>query len=407
MFETIPFIEHFPYLGLFTLLILGTLGLPFPEDGILLLSGFLTAHYVIRPFPAFLVVYSGLLITDFLLYSVGKKYGRGLVEHKKFQKIITNDRLAKLEEKFKKWGALVVFFGRHLLGLRAQIFLVAGVMRMSWKKFLIVDGTSALLTITLWGGLGYLGGNSIQTLKRDITNIKQIVMVILAILVAGLLLFRHLKKRRNRFGRHHTVCSMEAKEKMVHQSTKFFNATIALILFFWPSAGFAEWETLNGVAYELFRDGNLYTFRGSFLTFSDPDCLLDILYDFDHLRKFVTCPNSFSLLQKGDNWHSFCCTYRVLLSENKLIYRKTLKKEELRVTFEMIAGRQNIKLIPEVLSSSGYYEIMPKKDGYQVVYFHQDRLSPSFCRDIYLYLAKKEAVKFLQELKNYVEKECY
>ena len=195
MFETIPFIEEFPYVGLFVLLILGTLGLPFPEDGILLLSGLLTAHNVIRPFPTFLVVYLGLLTTDFLLYSVGKKYGRRLVEHKRFQKIVTRERLTKLEGKFKKWGALAVFFGRHLLGLRAQIFLVAGVMRMSWKKFLIADGTSALLTITLWGGLGYIGGNSAQALKKDITIIEQMVIVILGISVGSFLLLRYFKKR--------------------------------------------------------------------------------------------------------------------------------------------------------------------------------------------------------------------
>ncbi len=195
MLETIPFIENFPYLGLFALLILGTLGLPFPEDGILLLSGLLTAHHVLRPFPTFLVVYLGLLSTDFFLYSVGRKYGRRLVEHKRFQKILTHERLTRLEEQFKKWGALVVFFGRHLLGLRAQIFLVAGVMRMSWKKFLIVDGTSALLTITLWGGLGYVGGNSLQALKRDITNIEQMVVIILTILIGSTLLLRYFKRR--------------------------------------------------------------------------------------------------------------------------------------------------------------------------------------------------------------------
>ena len=195
MLEAIPFIEDFPYAGLFILLILGTLGLPFPEDGILLLSGLLTAHHIIRPFPTFLVVYLGLLTTDFLLYSVGKKYGRRLLEYKRFQKIITNERLIKLEGKFKQWGALVVFFGRHLLGLRAQIFLVAGVMRMSWKKFLIVDGSSALLTITLWGGLGYVGGNSVQALKKDITNIEEMVMAILAILIGSIVLLRYLKKR--------------------------------------------------------------------------------------------------------------------------------------------------------------------------------------------------------------------
>ncbi len=98
----------------------------------------------------------------------------------------------------EKLISLIVFFGRHLPGLRAQIFLVAGVMKMSWKKFLMVDGTSALFTITLWGGLGYVGGNSVQTLKKDIANIGQIVMVILAILVGSWLLFRYLKKRRSR-----------------------------------------------------------------------------------------------------------------------------------------------------------------------------------------------------------------
>ena len=201
MLENTLLIQQFPYLGIFILLILGTLGLPFPEDGILLLSGFLTAHHLFKPLPAFWAIYSGLLTTDFLLYSVGKRYGRRIVEYKRFQKIISLNRLAKLEEKFTKWGILVVFFGRHLLGMRAQIFLAAGVMRMSWKKFLLADGTSALFTITLWGGLGYVGGCSVQALKKDITNIEQFLMVILAILAGTALLLRYFRKRRNNLRR--------------------------------------------------------------------------------------------------------------------------------------------------------------------------------------------------------------
>ena len=60
---------------------------------------------------------------------------------------------------------------------------------------IIVDGTSALLTITLWGGLGYVGGNSVQALKKDITNIEEMVMAILAILIGSIVLLRYLKKR--------------------------------------------------------------------------------------------------------------------------------------------------------------------------------------------------------------------
>ena len=69
-------VENFPYLGIFILLILGGIGLPFPEDATIILSGFLVAHKVISPLPIFLSVYGGLLISDFFLYSLGKKYGR-------------------------------------------------------------------------------------------------------------------------------------------------------------------------------------------------------------------------------------------------------------------------------------------------------------------------------------------
>jgi len=195
MLESTTFINHFPYLGIFLLLILGEIGFPFPEDATLILSGFLTAHGVIKPPQAFLVLYLGLLITDFSLYVVGKKYGRSIVEHKRFHKIISPDRLSKLEEKFKKWGGLVVFLGRHIWGLRAQIFLVAGVMKMSAIKFLMADGIAAFFTIALWGGIGYLGGNSLQVLKKDVTKIEHIAVVILVILLACGIFFWYFKNK--------------------------------------------------------------------------------------------------------------------------------------------------------------------------------------------------------------------
>ena len=187
--------EHFPYLGIFALLILGGIGFPFPEDATLLLSGFLVAHEVIQPLPVFLVVYSSLLITDFSLYSAGRKYGRRLVKHRRFQRILSPDQLLKLEEKFKKWGATVIFFGRHILGFRAQIFLVAGVMRMSAIKFIITDAASALVTIGLWGGIGYLGGNSIQILKNDIKRIEHMAVVVFMILLVTGIFFWYFKNR--------------------------------------------------------------------------------------------------------------------------------------------------------------------------------------------------------------------
>lgn len=197
MLGATAFVEHFPYLGVFLLLVLGDVGFPFPEDATLILSGFLIAQKVTKPLPTLLVVYSGLLLTDFSLYWVGKKYGRRVVEHKRFRRIISFERLSRLEEKFKRWGIWVVFFGRHLLGLRAQIFLAAGVMRMPALKFLVADAASAILTISLMVGIGYWGGNSIQILQKDVKRIEHIGVVVFMILLAGWIFYNYIKSKRN------------------------------------------------------------------------------------------------------------------------------------------------------------------------------------------------------------------
>jgi membrane protein DedA with SNARE-associated domain len=193
MFEITSLIEQSPYLVIFALLFLGDIGLPFPEDTTLILSGFLISQGITKLLPTLFVVYSGLLMTDFFLYLAGRKYGRLIVEHKRFHKIISVERLSKLEEKFKRWGIFVVFFGRHLLGVRAQIFLAAGVMRMPTIRFLMADAASAIITITLMVGIGYLGGNSIETLKKDITRVEHIAVLIIIMLFVGWIIFRYFK----------------------------------------------------------------------------------------------------------------------------------------------------------------------------------------------------------------------
>jgi membrane protein DedA with SNARE-associated domain len=190
------FINSFPYVGIVLTLILGGIGLPFPEDATLLLSGLLIAHGTIKLFPTFLVVFPLLLITDFFVFFVGKRYGRMLVQHKGFGKLISPEKLLKLEEKFRRRGAWVVLFGRHILGLRTPIFLAAGITRMSVTKFLIVDGATAFLTVALfWGGIGLLGDDRIEKLTTEATRMGHLAMGVFLILLAGWIGYKCWKRR--------------------------------------------------------------------------------------------------------------------------------------------------------------------------------------------------------------------
>ena len=198
MNQSASLIQPFPYLGIFLLLALGTLGLPFPEDTTLILGGFLMAQNVIQLFPALSVIYPTLLMTDFLLFWIGKRYGRRVVERKIFHRILSLNRLLKLEEKFRKRDFWVVFFGRHLLGVRAQIFLAAGVMRMPTRKFLFADALSALITMAIMIGIGYFGGSQIQMLREDMGILNRTILLSLVLIVLGWSLFRCFRRENGR-----------------------------------------------------------------------------------------------------------------------------------------------------------------------------------------------------------------
>ncbi len=198
MSEMIELIPHFPYLGIFLLLALGTLGLPFPEDATLMLSGLLVAQGAIKSIPAFLIIYPTLLMTDFSLYWAGKKFGRKAVEHRRFRKLLSADKLQRLEAPFGRWGILLIFFGRQLIGLRSQIMLAAGVTRFPAMKFILADAASALVTIGIIAGSGYAGAEGSGTWREALLGIGQIAFFGLVMIFAGILFLKHLKKRLGR-----------------------------------------------------------------------------------------------------------------------------------------------------------------------------------------------------------------
>lgn len=161
-----------------------------------MLCGFLISQRIIRPVPALITVYTGLLLSDFFLYSVGYKYGRMVVTHKIFHRIVSPERLAAIEDKFRKNGILAILFGRHIIGLRAQLFLAAGIMRMSAIKFILTDAISALFTMAVMIGIGYAGGYGMQVLERDLLKIKDFSIAAVIALVSVYFLWRYLKFRR-------------------------------------------------------------------------------------------------------------------------------------------------------------------------------------------------------------------
>lgn len=182
-----------------------------------------------------------------------------------------------------------------------------------------------------------------------------------------------------------------------------------IVLFFYQFNHPLQAETgeIDDVFYEFNHIDSCYSFRGIFLSQARFDCLIRILYDFEHLKNLIPGANSIMLIQQGKNWYDVGYTFKMFLFTNKSVYRKTLKLEEKKIVFKMISNIQNTNLFPKMLSSSGYYQIKCESTGFTIEYFQECIINSTVLKDMYMHMAKKESKKFILKLKEYIESNCH
>jgi len=189
--ELTRILMQFPYAGLFSMLVLGVI-LPLPEEATLMLCGLLIARGAIDPIAGLLSVYAGLLLSDGILYTVGRKFGRRLIAHPRVRRILTPTARRSIECKFRKYGLWLILFGRHIIGFRAKLFLVSGTLGISPIRFALCDAVAAAMSMTIMVTIGYTGSDLLHVLERS-TGIHTRDLVPLAIpatlfILAGLYL---------------------------------------------------------------------------------------------------------------------------------------------------------------------------------------------------------------------------
>ncbi len=189
-------ITRFHYLGIFLLLILGGFGFPFPEDATLILTGIFLSAGDVKLLPALVAVYLGVVVSDIGLYYAGRVYGRRIVRHRFFSRIIKPERLDRVEERFKKYGVLAILFGRHIPGVRAQILIASGILRVPFIKYLLADTFAMAFTIALWIWAGYKGAQYLPQIRSAVKDSAVGIFIGAFALMAAYGLYRYLKARR-------------------------------------------------------------------------------------------------------------------------------------------------------------------------------------------------------------------
>ena len=186
-------------LGLPEFLLTGA-GLPIPEEVPVLVAGAASYHGTFNPWIALATCLVAALAGDCLLYGIGHHFGHNVFRRWPwFARVINPEREAQLELLLKQHGIKVFFVARFLVGIRAPVYLAAGILRVPFKRFLLVDMFNATAVIGFFFGLGFLFAPHLESWWHTIRRLEYSVTVLVVVAVVIALCYywrRHSGKKK-------------------------------------------------------------------------------------------------------------------------------------------------------------------------------------------------------------------
>jgi len=152
----IPLLETYKYLLLFPISV---------AEGptITIIAGFLASEGVLNPIIAYLVMVAGDVAGDTIYYAVGRWGGRSYIwKHGKFFGV-TEGRVVHTEEHFKNHSIKTLLIGKtNALG--ALVLAAAGLGKMPYLKFIIVNTLASSVKVLILIVIGYYFGRSYKVI---------------------------------------------------------------------------------------------------------------------------------------------------------------------------------------------------------------------------------------------------
>ncbi|HEY0179613.1 MAG TPA: DedA family protein [Dokdonella sp.] len=195
------------YAAVFVVLLAGGFGLPIPEDLSLAAGGIIAGLGRANVHAMCATGLAGVLTGDSIMFLLGHHLGARARRVRWVAWLLTPRRYAKVQQQFSRYGNRTMFVARFLPGLRSAVFLSAGIShRVTFVRFLALDGLAALISVPVWVYLGYYGAENRDRLL-DWIHRGQGGVAFAAVVLVGLVawsLWRRAHRRRLRLREHRT-----------------------------------------------------------------------------------------------------------------------------------------------------------------------------------------------------------
>ncbi|HEY1605879.1 MAG TPA: DedA family protein [Allosphingosinicella sp.] len=180
--------------ALFLLVFLESTGIPLPGETALIAAGlYAGATHHVPLWAVILVAFAAAVTGDMMGYAIGRRFGYRLLHRHGRHFGITERRLRIGEYLFLRHGGKIVFAGRFVALLRVLTALLAGVHRMIWPRFALMNALGGLCWASLFGTAAYVFGDRVSRIERPLA-LGLLVLVLVGI-VAAFLFGRRYEQR--------------------------------------------------------------------------------------------------------------------------------------------------------------------------------------------------------------------
>ncbi len=162
MNSVFSWISQYGYAGLFCLLMLGIVGLPVPDETLLMFCGYLIWKGRLHPIVTFFAGLSGSACGISLSYVLGRTYGHKVAYRYGKYVGLTSERLEQVHRWFDRMGSWLLAAGYFIPGVRHCSALVAGMSEVRYLNFALFAYSGAALWVASFLSLGFLVGENWQ-----------------------------------------------------------------------------------------------------------------------------------------------------------------------------------------------------------------------------------------------------
>jgi membrane protein DedA with SNARE-associated domain len=188
-----PWVREYGVAAVFLILMLESFGMPLPGESLLIVASILAGRGDLSFVTLFFAAWAGAVVGDSIGYLIGRKLGGTLLRHCGSKVGLTADRLAKVEVAFARWGPLAVAFARFFNVLRQLNGVVAGSLKMPWRKFLLFNALGGAGWVLTWTAAGYyvgLHGAGIAALMHKVGYAGAVVALAAVLAVLAFMYWR-------------------------------------------------------------------------------------------------------------------------------------------------------------------------------------------------------------------------